>query len=130
MDHHRVASRPRRRSQVNAFASWIEVLGSPTTALKILAISPVAKPSQPKCQTSPASWTVWSSDLNGRTRSVTSAFTSTSPRKVETVTQSRLLIPSESVSSGEISANPSGCNSAVTGTERVGMPPAWCSVSR
>jgi hypothetical protein len=31
MDRHRFASRrPRRRSQVNAFASWILVLGSPT----------------------------------------------------------------------------------------------------
>jgi hypothetical protein len=44
MDRHRVASRrPRRRSQVNAFASWIEVLGSPTTALSILAMSPRGK---------------------------------------------------------------------------------------
>jgi hypothetical protein len=40
MDRHRVASRwPRRRLQVNASPSWIEVLGSPTTALSILAMS-------------------------------------------------------------------------------------------
>src|SRR5260370_12177462 len=44
-------------------------------------MSPRAKPSQPKCQTNPTSWTVWSSSLNGRTRSVTNALTSTSPRK-------------------------------------------------
>src|SRR5260370_22164257 len=124
-DHAAAPRRPRRRLQVNAFPSWIEVLGSPTTALSMLAISPRAKPSQPKCQTNPTSWTVWSSSLNGRTRSVTRALTSTSPRKVETVTQSRLWTPSEWASSGEISANASACNSAATGTERVAMPPAW-----
>src|SRR3546814_238806 len=45
-----VGSLPLRTAQVSALFSCMLVLGSPTMAVSTLAISPVALPSQPKCQ--------------------------------------------------------------------------------
>ena len=68
--------------------------------------------------------------LNGAMRPVTSAFASTSPRAVETVTQSLLRMPHSTASSGEISQNASGCSSASHEFQRVIAPVRWCSVNR
>ena len=63
-------------------------------------------------------------------RPVTIAFASTSPRAVDTVTQSPLRMPSSTASSGDISQNASGCSSASHEFQRVIAPVRWCSVSR
>jgi len=63
-------------------------------------------------------------------RGVTSARASISPRAVAMTTQSPLTTPTSRASSGEISANSSGCSSARCDSVR-DMPPAvWCSVKR
>ena len=123
IDRHRIASRrPRRRFQVNALPSWIEVLGSPTTALRILAMSPGQNspemPDQPDFVDRLAIEPERPHSLGHHCFDFDLAAQSRDSNPVQ------LQIPSNSASSEEISANASGCNSALTGTERVGMPPA------
>ena len=67
---------------------------------------------------------------SGRSRRVTFARASISPRSVSTVSQPPSSIPRSAASSGSSSTNISGCSSASHGRLRLIGPEVWCSVSR
>src|SRR5262249_30277900 len=60
-------------SHRNALNSGIIVLASPTWGVRMLALSPLASPTQPQCHGTPTWWMIRPCTQNGSKRSVTSA---------------------------------------------------------
>ncbi len=104
--------------------------GSATSAVRLFAMPPVARPCQPKCQGMPTWCTIRRRMRIGCSRSVTSARASASPRGVLTITQSPVAMARSAASAGLISTKPWGWSSASQGSQRLMPPAVWCSVSR
>src|SRR3989454_1928572 len=108
--------------QTNALPSWIETFGSPTQDVRSLTTSPVLKPIQPQCHGMPTWWIGLPAMCITPMRWVTSAFARIWPRGLDTITQSRFLIPFSLARSCPSSMNNSGWSSASHGSQRLIAP--------
>ena len=86
-------------------------LGSATSEVRSLALSPTTSPAKAQWNGSPIWCTTRPSTRSGRSRRVTIARASIRLRAVRTVTQPPCTMPRSAASSGLSSTNISGCSS-------------------
>src|SRR5436190_1222299 len=107
----------------HAFVSWVPAPGSTASIVRWLTLGPVEIPLNPQLYGIHTIVTSWPSIFSVCILGVATAFTVTSPRADETLTQSPVLTPILRASDSGISMTGSGISSFSQGILRVVDPP-------